>query len=454
MEVISCQGMKELDSNAINTIGKRKIQKFKREFRGEFMKNKILIFTIIISILITNPGYAQDTDFYDIQNHWGKDYIETLVNEGGIAGYPDGSFKPDNLIKRGEFLKVIMSVLLGDDVLLSYYGDDNSNNHWASYILDASYEFGIVNKNEIPNTVESLEKFITRYEMARIFVRVDENVLFNEQIYASNMRNLIFDYNAIPNKYAYFVEQAYLKGLIAGVDNKGTFAGSKTGTRAEASTMIVRLIDKSYRIIVSTSPEQPVYVPEIKEVSYTWEYPYGWVSWDWSLNIPVKAVNIYRNIDRRYIYDYSFYVTHAEDDEYMNSLAKVFKETSKREGMSDWEMIELAIAFVQGLDYVPDDIGTGYDEYPKFPLETLYDQGGDCEDSSILLASILRELGYGTVLVMTEDHMGVGIKASEQANFTYMGMDFYYIETTSPGWGIGELPEEMDGVSITILPVN
>ena len=156
------------------------------------------------------------------------------------------------------------------------------------------------------------------------------------------------------------------------------------------------------------------------------------------MNISVEAVNIYRNIDRKYIYDYSFYVTHSEDDEYMNSLANVFVETSEREGMSDWEMIELATAFVQGLDYVPDDIGTGYDEYPKFPLETLYDQGGDCEDSSILLASLLRELGYGTVLVTTVDHMGVGVKASETANFTYMNMDFHYIETTAPGWGIGK----------------
>ncbi|MBP7221707.1 MAG: S-layer homology domain-containing protein [Sedimentibacter sp.] len=418
------------------------------------MKNKILIITILLLILTTNHVHAQGVEFYDIQNHWGKDYIETLVNEGGIVGYPDGTFKPDNLMKRGEFLKVVMSVLLGDDVLISYYGNDNTNSHWASYILVAAYDFGIVNEHEIQNTADSLETFITRYEMAKIFVRVDENILFNEQVYSSSVGNLIADYNKIPNEYVYFVEQAYLKGLIAGIDNKGTFAGSKTGTRAEASTMIVRLIDETYRVIINAAPEQPVYVPEIKEVSYTWEYPYGWVSWDWSLNISVEAVNIYRNIDRKYIYDYSFYVTHAEDDEYMNSLANVFVETSEREGMSDWEMIELATAFVQGLDYVPDDIGTGYDEYPKFPLETLYDQGGDCEDSSILLASLLRELGYGTVLVMTEDHMGVGVKASETANFTYMNMDFYYIETTAPGWGIGELPEELNGVNITILPVN
>jgi uncharacterized membrane protein len=418
------------------------------------MKNKILIIAIVLFILISNPIYAQGAEFYYIQNHWGKDYIETLVKEGGIVGYPDGSFKPDNLIKRGEFLKAVMTVVLGDEVLLSYYGDDNTNSHWASYILDSAYELEIVYDNEIQNTTDSLEKYITRFEMARIFVRIDENILFNNQVYDLNIGNLISDYNRIPNDYVYFVEQAYLKGLIAGTDNKGTFAGSKTGTRAEASTMIVRLIDETYRIIINAATEQSVYVPEIKEVSYTWEYPYGWVSWDWSLNIPVEAVNIYRTIDRRYIYDYSLYVTHAEDDEYMNSLANVFKETSERESMSDWEMIELATAFVQGLDYVSDDIGTGYDEYPKFPLETLYDQGGDCEDSSILLASLLRELGYGTVLVMTEDHMGIGLKSSEPANFTYMNMDFYYIETTAPGWGIGELPEEINGVNITILPVN
>ena len=61
------------------------------------MKNKILIVTIVLFILITNPVYAQSVGFYDIQNHWGKYYIETLVNEGGIVGYPDCTFKPDSL---------------------------------------------------------------------------------------------------------------------------------------------------------------------------------------------------------------------------------------------------------------------------------------------------------------------------------------------------------------------
>jgi len=190
----------------------------------------------------------------------------------------------------------------------------------------------------------------------------------------------------------------------------------------------------------------------IEKVSYNWEYPQDWYTWSFSLNIPVKAVDYYREFDRDYIYNYSYYVAHEADDDYINSLAQMFINTAENEDMGEWDMLSLAVSFVQSLDYVPDKIGTGYDEYPKFPLETLYDKGGDCEDSSILLASILRELGYGTVLVSTDTHMGVGLKTSDDGNFQYLGMEFYYIETTGVGWEIGELPEEMDGVNITILP--
>jgi hypothetical protein len=198
----------------------------------------------------------------------------------------------------------------------------------------------------------------------------------------------------------------------------------------------------------NTKPEEN----RIEKVSYSWEYPLDWYTWSFSLNIPVKAVDFYRDFNRNYVLSYSYYVSHEADDDYMNSLAQMFVNTAENEGLGEWELIELAVSFVQSLDYVSDVIGTGYDEYAKFPLETLYDKSGDCEDSSILLASILRELGYGTVLVSTDTHMGVGLKTSDKGNFQYLGLEFYYIETTGVGWEIGDLPDEMAGVKIKILP--
>ena len=150
-------------------------------------------------------------------------------------------------------------------------------------------------------------------------------------------------------------------------------------------------------------------------------------------------------------------MTDKSDDEYLAGLAAKFKEAAEEENYSDLDMVKNIIFFVQSLEYVDDKVGTGYDEYPKFPLETLADQGGDCEDSAILLASLLRELGYGTVLVQFPNHMGVGVRGEDSLPGNYYEVDgvrYYYVETTSKGWSIGELPDQMKNQPAKILSLN
>jgi len=162
-------------------------------------------------------------------------------------------------------------------------------------------------------------------------------------------------------------------------------------------------------------------------------------------------------VERKKIKNYSYYVTDPTDDEYLAGLAGKFKEAAEKENYSDFDMVKNIIFFVQSLNYVDDKVGTGYDEYPKFPLETLADEGGDCEDSAILLASLLRELGYGTVLIQFTDHMAVGVKGEESIRGSYYEVDgirYYYVETTSTGWGIGDVPDQMKGQPAKILSLN
>ena len=194
---------------------------------------------------------------------------------------------------------------------------------------------------------------------------------------------------------------------------------------------------------------------EYMEVNYEWDYGKG--TWSYDLKIPKSAYDYYKTIDRTKIHNYSYYVTDASDDEYLAALAGKFKEAAKEENYSDLDMVKNIILFVQSLDYVNDKVGTGYDEYPKFPLETLADQGGDCEDSAILLASLLRELGYGTVLLQFSDHMAVGVKGEASlpgSYYEFEGDRYYYVETTSTGWGIGDVPEQMKDQKAKILSVQ
>ncbi len=143
-------------------------------------------------------------------------------------------------------------------------------------------------------------------------------------------------------------------------------------------------------------------------------------------------------------------------------LASELLGAAQKEGLGKLGVVELAIALAQRLPYYLDTATAGCEEYPRYPVETLTDGGGDCEDKTILLGSILNTLGYKvTFIVFPGYHGALGIQAQEGmkgTSFPLNGIDYYYIETTDSGWEIGELPEEHKGLTprlydMTPIPV-
>jgi hypothetical protein len=47
------------------------------------------------------------TSFYDLGGHWAVAFVEALVNEGAISGFPDGTFKPEAPITRAQYAAII-----------------------------------------------------------------------------------------------------------------------------------------------------------------------------------------------------------------------------------------------------------------------------------------------------------------------------------------------------------
>ena len=75
---------------------------------------------------------------------------------------------------------------------------------------------------------------------------------------------------------------------------------------------------------------------------------------------------------------------------------------------------------------------------------------------------MINALGYGTVLLSfdkTDDragHVAVGVKGGEGiygTSWTYEGDKYYYLETTSIGWEIGEIPDDFQNCLAHIYPM-
>lgn len=194
--------------------------------------------------------------------------------------------------------------------------------------------------------------------------------------------------------------------------------------------------------------------------SFAWDYKGQ--HWTWNLSIPVDLYNAYKSVPvstrtRNGPAGYGFLTT--TQDHYIQTLAQKLNETTTQLGYKSFDQISFVLAFVQSLPYASDNVTEGYNEYPRFPIETLVDDGGDCEDTSILLASLTVSMGYGTVYINPPNHYAVGILGNDLQGtyWTYpegSNKTYYYSETTGNGFTIGQLPDEFKGQSAFIYSID
>lgn len=189
--------------------------------------------------------------------------------------------------------------------------------------------------------------------------------------------------------------------------------------------------------------------------SYSWVYPYnsGKV-WTISVTIPKTTFADYKNQDRTT--NYASYVT--KDDVIINRVAWELKNDSEEGG---YDTAQFVLSFVQNIPYGTDINTTGYTDYPRYPVETLVDDVGDCKDHSTLYASLLDAPAINDGVVLFElwpqqgsvGHMAVGLWGSGYTGtyVSYEGRDYYYCETTAPGWHIGDMPSDLTNYSIQVV---
>lgn len=187
--------------------------------------------------------------------------------------------------------------------------------------------------------------------------------------------------------------------------------------------------------------EHPIGGDRLITKNFKWTYQGN--NWDWSFGVPSDVFDYYNNMERKENPSIE-YVTY--NDPTIKSLAKGLEQRAeeKRYGKA-----EFATAFVQSLPYLKDAY-TRYDDYPKYPIQTLVDGSGDCEDSSYLAAALIAAMNIDVILIHPEGHVGIGIWC-DGCSGTYWelkGRKYYYLETTAPNWKIGQYPSKYSSAKL------
>lgn len=228
---------------------------------------------------------------------------------------------------------------------------------------------------------------------------------------------------------------------------------SREGKRVIRIEMYVnyKLVAYNYcEISIVAARERPFpYWPHFKVVDYEWWYEGRY----YKLSLPIHTDDYgrYKEKDHsvRSIRDYVKFVV---IDRYVKDLAyKLYRLSPTKDEVG---LVNFVAAFVQRAICYRWDWSIGYYDYPKYPIETLWEKGtGDCEDSAILTAALLKALGYRVALIILEPkysragHVMVGVAVSSTYgmvntwHISYGYTDYYLLETTGPGFKLGDLPQ-------------
>ncbi|MGI6668120.1 MAG: S-layer homology domain-containing protein [Acetivibrionales bacterium] len=183
--------------------------------------------------------------FRDMDRHWSRQVVGKLAALDIIAGMGDGSFRPDNPVTADQFIKMAV-MAMGHKI-------EQGTGYWAKPYIDAAMEEGIISDGEFTD----YKKPLSREEMARIIVRTALKV---EEAPGSEYDGYIIgkiaDYESIDNSLKQYVLDGYKLGLVQGSNNK--YHPKDTLTRAEATAVIIRILDKTERKPTVPGPDEVI----------------------------------------------------------------------------------------------------------------------------------------------------------------------------------------------------
>ncbi|WP_067047687.1 hypothetical protein [Methanofollis ethanolicus] len=132
---------------------------------------------------------------------------------------------------------------------------------------------------------------------------------------------------------------------------------------------------------------------------------------------------------------YRAFIDDPHQEALYGKLLHAFSDLRDKKALDSDRYVELVTAFVQAIPYEHHPNGTP----PKFPVETVAEGTGDCDDKSLLLAALLSQAGYDVALLnfVNDSHMAAGIAGDHN---TFGSTGYIYIETTEIGF-VGSVPE-------------
>lgn len=199
----------------------------------------------------------------DIRGHWAEDFIRTLASQEIIAGFPDGTFRPDQRVTRAQFASILNNAFNQPSSRQAILFVDVPGNYWAITQIERTYRMGFL--EGFPG-----RRFGPNQNILRVnaLVALASGLNLEPKGNQNRILNYFQDGSAIPNYARKATAAATESNIVVSFPNPRQLNPNRQATRAEIAALVYQaLVDAGRLNPVASSSRAARYIAEYTVVA-------------------------------------------------------------------------------------------------------------------------------------------------------------------------------------------
>ncbi|AFY44968.1 S-layer domain-containing protein [Nostoc sp. PCC 7107] len=203
----------------------------------------------VTPFMAATPSFAQTT-FTDVSsNYWAAQFIQELSQRGVIAGFPDGSFRPEEAVTRAQFAAMVNKAFQKAQQRQAINFVDVPSNYWASSAIQQAYTIGFL--SGYPGNRFEPNQAIPRQQ---VLVSLSNGLEYSANSNVESTLQYFNDASGIASYARSPIAAATEKQIVVNYPNVKFLNPTATATRAQVAAFIYQALVSSNQASAINSP--------------------------------------------------------------------------------------------------------------------------------------------------------------------------------------------------------
>ncbi|MBD1845334.1 S-layer homology domain-containing protein [Cyanobacteria bacterium FACHB-63] len=208
----------------------------------------------------TTATSATMMSFTDVStSYWASSFISELAKLTIVEGFPDGSFRPEEVMTKAQFAAVIRKAFEQAKMRNAIAFQDVSEGYWAYSAISKAYEMGFLGVN-------AENQFNPNSRLTRLDVLVALATSLNYTTVSGSVEKILLVYSdaaTIPVQYRSLIAALTERGIIVSYPQTSQLDLTRVVTRSEVSAFVYQFLASTGKVEKISSP----YIIQSGEIS-------------------------------------------------------------------------------------------------------------------------------------------------------------------------------------------